>query len=950
MSRHSSRELSWVEPWLLGASILVLAVCITYGVAGLHLPKTVPWQSADWKVAVGHPQCGQEICLQAGDQVTSVGGVTLEEFTSSPSVTIFPASGRDKTVDVAFVRGDRLLHTSFDWHQEPFALEIEAIFMAVLPMVLWVLGTLTVVFVRPRDVRRLILTAFYYVTSVFVAAGLISALHQLYSVYLVHVAVALLLPLSVHLHLILPSRAFPRITRFLVPTLWLVAIVFLAIDVMRGFPAHPMRALLAATLVLSAVLFGARFLRKAPGQVRAAEKLMLAGWCLGILPLLLIIAMQSLGLYPELGEPVEQLLNTVLVLVFLPLWPTSYLWAIYRADLGRIEVRANRALGGYGFWCIYLAAYVSCFLILTSLSAWFGNNTLLAGLLVSVCFVACAPWLRSRFQTWIDRRLFGIHVAAERLPLEFASRIPAAFERYELRRILVEEILPSLLIRQSALLLFEGEDIEPLYSQSLDDDQVPGSRNAIDELLATAGRPRKAPRDDRSELRWIRLVLPLQSRTDQIGVWLLGRRDPEDAYPRSDIEVLRSLANQITAVVRAKTEIERRRRLQDQLIQSQKMEAIGRLSAGVAHDFNNLLSAILGYSDLLLTGKPEALGAQRKFVEGIKEAGDKAASLTAQLLAFSRQQVMTARVVDLNEVVVQLENLLRRVIEEDIELSTEFHRKELFVRIDPGQMEQVLLNLVVNACDAMGDGGRLMIATGLATSSESAPCHPDVPPGEYVTLSVTDDGTGIDPEVRDRIFEPFFTTKVPGQGTGLGLAMVYGIVNQSRGHITVDSAQGLGTTFSLYLPLAHSEPVPDPLPATERLAASGPETILLVEDEQSVRRVVREILRSRGYTVLSAEDGKTALEMAEHYDGAIDLLLTDVMMPHVKGPDLADHLYERRPGIKVVFMSGYNEEEVLGERLRTGDTVLIRKPFSPEQLAQQIRKALDGELASSSAA
>ena len=945
MSRNSSRELNWAEPWLFGASLLVLALCTVYGVFGINLPRGLPWQPADWKVVEADLGCSVEPCLRPGDELTAIGDVTREEFMSSPSQPIFSLGRGEKQVTLTFVRGDTKMQTTYDWHDQPFAKQIDAILVAAVPMGFWVLGTLTIIFVRPRDSRWFLLTALYYVLAVFVASGLLSHTQSLYSAFLVHIAAALLLPISVQLHLTLPSRAFPRLGRFLVPIVWLAGGGLLLADLLGGLPPEPMRIALIASLILSVAVFGARFLRKAKPQVRAAEHVMLAGCFLGLLPVLLNIGANWLGLYSLVAPLTAKLLTALLYLVLLPMWPLSYLWAIYRADLGRIEVRANRALGAYGFWCGYLTTYVMVFLVLAAFSDWFGDNTLLAGLLVSVVFVSCAPWLRGWFQRFIDWRIFGMPVTPEQLPQQFASKIPEAFDRDELCRIVTGEILPSLLVRQSALLLFEDTKVDVLYVQGLEEPRSLLSRNVLDEIASSAGKPRKTRDDDPPQLRWVRLALVLESRKERYGIWLFGRRDPEDAYPRSDVEVLSSLANQITAVLRARTEIERRRRLQDQLIQSQKMEAIGRLSAGVAHDFNNLLSAILGYSDLLLGSDSDSLGAERAFVEGIKEAGEKAAALTTQLLAFSRQQVMATRVVNLNEVVSQLENLLRRVIEEDIELRTSFLEGDLFVRIDPGQMEQVLLNLVVNACDAMGDGGHLEIATGRVKSSNSQPAHADVPPGDYVTLTVADDGTGIEPEVRDRIFEPFFTTKVPGQGTGLGLAMVYGIVNQSRGHITVDSEPGVGTTFTLFLPLARTAPKPEPAALPENRAPSGPETILLVEDEQSVRRVVREILKSRGYTVVAAEDGRAALQLADGYEGTIDLLLTDVMMPHVKGPELADELQQRRPGLKVVYMSGYNEESVLGERLRTGNTVLLRKPFAPELLAREIRKALDGEAA-----
>ena len=371
------------------------------------------------------------------------------------------------------------------------------------------------------------------------------------------------------------------------------------------------------------------------------------------------------------------------------------------------------------------------------------------------------------------------------------------------------------------------------------------------------------------------------------------------------------------------------------------MEAIGRLSAGVAHDFNNILSVILGYSNLLLMQYPSDDRLQQS-VSSIRDAGNRAATLTRQLLAFSRQQVMEPQVVDLDSVVVDVEKMLRRLTGEDIELLTELDVPQDRVRVDPGQMAQVIINLVVNARDAMPDGGRIAIATRCLRVED-----PDDSPfkglvsGHYVVLSVTDNGTGVDPDILGRIFEPYFTTKEVGKGTGLGLSMVYGIINQSQGQIFVESELGEGSTFTVCLPaIDRQEEVEPRSEQLERSARPGTETILLAEDEDSVRAVTTRILESSGYRVTTAINGVDALEKFEASEEGFDLLLTDVMMPLMKGTELARRLHAREPGLRVIFMSGYNEEAVLGH-FEGASPLLLQKPFSPQVLTRRIRQVLD---------
>ncbi len=392
------------------------------------------------------------------------------------------------------------------------------------------------------------------------------------------------------------------------------------------------------------------------------------------------------------------------------------------------------------------------------------------------------------------------------------------------------------------------------------------------------------------------------------------------------------------------TDLTERKRLEEQLLHAQKMEAVGRLAGGVAHDFNNLLTAILGYCELLLS-RLDAHDPIRHDVEEIDKAGERAASLTKQLLAFSRRQILTPKVLNLNDVVRSMDQMLQRLIGEDVELETRTQPGIPNVKIDPGQLGQVLVNLVVNARDAMPGGGRLVIETSVVTESErslsdEAGIEMPLP---AVLLCVSDTGTGMTDATRARIFEPFFTTKEKGKGTGLGLSTSYGIVRQSGGEILVESSLGNGSSFRLYFPA-----VPDPAGAEVTAQASdgkpaAGETLLVVEDEEGVRRLVRETLEREGYRVLVASDGAEGVEVANRFPGEIRLVLTDIVMPRMSGIEMADRLESIRPDIKVVLMSGYSPESVAQQGALGKRREYLQKPFRPEALVRRIREAMKGD-------
>ncbi len=397
----------------------------------------------------------------------------------------------------------------------------------------------------------------------------------------------------------------------------------------------------------------------------------------------------------------------------------------------------------------------------------------------------------------------------------------------------------------------------------------------------------------------------------------------------------------IRRVLQEKAERDERKRLEEQLRQSQKMEAVGRLAGGIAHDFNNLLTIINGYSQLLLD-RFAPRDQARVQVEEIKKAGDRAATLTRQLLAFSRRQVLQPQVLNLNAVVANVDTMLRRLIGEDIDLVTVIGEALGRVQADPGQIEQVILNLAVNARDAMPQGGKLTIETANVELDEAYTCsHAAVAPGRYVMLAVSDSGIGMDAETQAQIFEPFFTTKEKGKGTGLGLATVYGIVKQSGGHLWVYSEPGKGATFKVYLPQV--EEANGTVAASQARVKSlrGAETILLVEDEEAVRKLASRILQEYGYKVLESTSAEQALQIGERHKEPIDLLVTDVVMPGMGGREVAGHLAFLRPEMKVLYMSGYTDDAIIHHGVLQAGVAFMQKPFTPEVLARKVREVLD---------
>ncbi len=426
------------------------------------------------------------------------------------------------------------------------------------------------------------------------------------------------------------------------------------------------------------------------------------------------------------------------------------------------------------------------------------------------------------------------------------------------------------------------------------------------------------------------------------GQFINQKKDGTPYTEEATISPLRDKSGYISNYVAVKRDVTHELELAAQLRQAQKMEAVGRLAGGIAHDFNNLLTIIIGHSEFLLSRYPDVDDPRREEAEQIKMAGERAATLTQHLLTFSRRQPLQPQFLDLNQTVVNLKKMLPRLLGEDVNLITDLAPGLGQIKVDPSQIEQIIMNLAVNARDAMPRGGKLTIKTTLVDLDEAnAKQHLDLTPGPYIMLTVADTGQGMDAETQNHIFEPFFTTKLVGKGTGLGLATVYGIVEQSGGHIQVDSTPGQGTTFKIYLPQVEQTGKIVSLPPAPTTPLAGQETILLVEDEAGVRLVTRKFLQKRGYTVLEAEHAEEALQLCQQYAEQIDLLITDVIMPDISGPELAGQLSQLQPTLKILYISGYADEVLKEYKTPNQDFILLEKPFSSDVLASKVRQMLD---------
>jgi len=1049
--------------FLVFVCLVFLFPCLYFPYAARGPELGFDLNDANWKVVTTTPcKYRAEKCLQVGDQVLRIADYDQKRFFRARQESMASLFGPDGEARVELLRNGehlvRRIKLDGSMRAGRFILLI-----LLYPLIFWLMGTIAVIFLRPRDERWTVFVAFSYVTALWIVSGL--GQRAAASGVVFHAVVWFFLPLAVHLHMVLPDRLVRSRIRFVVlGGLYGAALALSVLDYqLRVSSLAPVLFTLAG-VGLSMVLLLLRFFLPVDPAARVAVRTMLYGVTLGLGPFLLfngVLLPIYQGMLAEGGSRFwfyPFMLG--ISLLCMPILPMSYIYAIYKHHLGALEFRANRLLGIYSFSALLFAAFAITFFFLTGRWATVPGDFLATALVVTLVFVAATPFLRDRFQGFVDRHVFGIKHTAQDVIGIVSSRIPSAFDREVLARVIANEILPTLLIRQSALYLFGEGRKETLYEQAVPAGEAEPGVEELHALLERRGRYLRPRPADPSPRSWVRLVIPLVVQAQTIGVWLIGRRDPDDYFPASDVELLSTVANQIApmaenvrlyekaqqeiaqrkaaeeeirrseerfrtlfeatlegiAIVRngailevnnalltifgfqpgeilgrpladlvagevdlegvpreglgfksdhssvnievagkrflfqgeevsvvAIRDIAQRKRdeaenkmLQRQLLHSQKMEAIGRLSAGVAHDFNNCLLAIFGYSDLLLERYEDDAFLARNLT-GIKEAGQRAAALTKQLLAFARRQPMETRVMSLNLVISELEKMLQRLLGEDIQLVTQLHPELGKVKIDPGQIEQVIVNLAVNARHAMPAGGRLTLRTLSLEVRDGGPApHANVPPGSYVLLTVTDTGSGMDAVTQARVFEPFFSTK--GEGTGLGLSTAYGIVRQSGGHIFVNSAPGEGACFSLYLPVTRETEVVRG-GAAAGFSDRGSETILLVEDEDEVRTVLNQILVSKGYRVLQASSGEEALILSRLHRGAIHVLLTDVTMPEMKGPELAQRLRGERPQTRVLFMSGYNDE-LLSDG-GPASPVCLQKPFSPQVLGEALRAAID---------
>ncbi len=1065
-----SVDLLWVA-----LSLLVLVPTLYYPYRAFY-PSFQFEYSLDWQV-LGATKCPPDRdCVRIGDHVQKIGGIDRAQFRSDRSLDLFDGFSRNGNTTVTVLRNGEKIEIPVRWDDSPRALLKPTTLQGVLPLFFWLFGTAIVLFLRPRDERWLVLVGFAYTTAILLASGLASGRQAAGAAVVFHVVIWMFLPLATHLHALIPSPLFGRLRGWILAVAYLTSLAFIGLDaayLLDDFPrAHLLHFL--AGLALSLALLVTRLILPATPAVRQATRTMLFGITLGFAPIaaffaVLPVLIIRLGTAAPDTRPWFTLAITI-SLVATPIPPASYVYAIYKHTLGALEFRANRLIGAYSFWALYLTLAIGALLSVGG-RGFAGQPGALAALLAtSLALVVLAPALHNRFQTLVDRHVFGIRHTPEEVVGLVAEKIPRAFDRSVLGTTLVEEILPTLLVRQSALYLFAADGIETLYSQGLPSGEPEPLRAEITALLAR-GRRYLAPlpagaAGALSARSWVRLALPLEVKEEVLGAWLMGRRDPDDFYPAGDIQLLSTVANQVAPMLenirlyeRAQREIEQRRaieleirqsekrfralfeatlegiaivrngtvlavngamtaifglpageiqgralatlidlgdleetplssepretigrrsdgstvnleiagkqilfqgdaatvvairdierrkrdeeekdRLQRQLLLAEKMEAIGRLSAGVAHDFNNCLLAIFGYNDLLMEAYRDDPFLQENLA-GLREASEKAAALTRQLLAFARRQAVEQRVVNLNESITGLLRMLHRLLGNDVQVRTALHPDLPRVRLDPNRLEQVLVNLAVNARHAMPEGGTLTLESAPVTVSADSPARHDVPLGAWAMIAITDTGTGMDAETQGRIFEPFFSTREVGEGTGLGLATSYGFVQQSGGYIFVDSAPGAGSRFSLYLP-AHLEPQVEP--PSDLVPLEGPqagETILLVEDEDKVRDVLRRILEARGYRVLAAGSGAEAADLAAHFVGPIDLLLTDLTMPGLKGTEIASRLAMARPELRVLYMSGFRDG---GLPTGAGSPPCLQKPFSAEVLARAVRAAIAG--------
>jgi len=1045
-----SRRTRWDSLWIV-LSVVVLSVVVFYWRTPIGFGFVL---GQEWQVVSGYglPTETDQV-PHVGDKVLRIGELTYEEWKQYRTASILEQIEGRASVAIELIRDGARLTIDYPIAKAaspgPFSLAW------YLPLMFWAAGSVTALFARPRGLERRLLALGWFGTAVWLAAGYAGFNHANYGAVVLHFVLWPTVALQVHLHLLLPwGLGSTRTRKVTVGLLWAVTALMTLLDALHLVPRPVFLLWLLLGISLSVGLILYRLTQRREPQLQAANRLILVGTGLGSSPL----ALYTLAALVAPNRDYDLWSNKVYFVAFialLPIWPLSYLYAVHRHAIGGIGFRANRVLAVWAYGAIILSGFLAVYFVVRSFfPPPFLPLSPFLGLLVTV--LAVRGW--KPFKRWIDRAIFGIHYDLENVVATFTQRIPKVRDMAALRDLVVNELLPSLMIRESLLCITEKGSSKPLARLGTAVENANPSQADIEVLLERSGRYLR--RAD-SPLPWVRLAIPLRIQDSPGGLWLLGGRDPDDFYPTEDIHTLSSLGNVIGSVLESlmlveeltrsegryrtlfeqandaifvstaegqvleinqagldllgyesKDELSKkdlstavyqdpadrqrlqeilveqgsvtehevvfkrkdgkrilvaasasvihdqegrivayqgilrdltdRREMEERLLRSQRMEAIGRLAGGVAHDFNNLLTVILGNAELL----GQSLGedqASRELLGDVSRAGERANSLTRQLLAFGRKQVLVTSILDLREVTRNTVALLRPLIGENIEIVTELQDEPLLIEADAGQIQQVILNLALNAKDAMPRGGKLRIENRLAGAPPNiAGLDADTRGGGFALCRMVDDGVGIPEEDQELVFEPFFTSKQGQEGTGLGLATVYGIVKQSGGHILLESNVGHGSSFEVYLPQYRGEEKArfDSASGSNHAVDGSGRSVLLVEDQAELRRLARVVLERAGFRVLEAADGGEAIERYSDQIENVDLLLTDIVMPSISGPQLANHMTARRSGLKVLFMTGYGPETAdLKESLEQGHQ-LLHKPFKPQALLAAVQEAL----------
>jgi signal transduction histidine kinase/CheY-like chemotaxis protein len=727
--------------------------------------------------------------------------------------------------------------------------------------------------------------------------------------------------------------------------------------------------------------------RRASQLERRKVRVILAGFLLGAVPFMLWNLLPTIQRFAPINPTLVQW-SLLFALTALLLLPISFSYAIVRHQVIPVSLIVRRSvrylLVARGFVLIeVLLVILTLYLLLADRAEFidrYGARTrLVVEVLATMTLVVLTREIHKRIKTVIDKRFFREPYDVQEILTDLGQAFVNEPDSEQLLRLVamkIQETLHAENVTAWALEPATGEYVRAFsivhnpVSAAVSVDEVNQTKLALPSdaltirLLSESKQALQV--DFANPQSWVHarlgadnesgkrsreyqalqsvgamLMLPVALKDRIKYVISLGTRLNDLPYSKEDIQMLASIVWLTNFAVENLELFERERGNQEQLRQAQKMEAVGRLAGGIAHDFNNLLTVINGNNDLALRKLGDESAAHRN-LDQIRKAGERARDLTRQLLAFSRKQVLQPKVLQLNSVVADIDKMLRQLIGEDVDLLTVLDPSLELVKADPGQLEQVLMNLVVNARDAMPKGGKLTIETGnVYLDKDYADTHNSVQSGSYVMLAVSDTGSGMDSRTREKIFEPFYTTKEVGKGTGLGLSTVYGIVKQSGGNIWVYSEPGKGTTFKIYFPVveqkievaAHSSK-PIALPG-------GSETILLVEDEVLVRNMAREVLQLSGYNVLEASHGKEALKITQEFDKPIHLVVTDVVMPQMSGPELAGLLEKSSPLLKVLYMSGYTDEAIVHHGVLDEGVAFLEKPFTPGAFARKVREVLN---------